>query len=459
MVTFSTLLLVGCNLFSSENVTPDNKTIEKTELQKLYETTFNGNSIVIKGDTVINQKEIQLHNNQTVANIDAIKNANGTFKMVAIGGGLTAGARDGGLYRNGQLTSFPNLIAIQMKADFKQPLFAQNEANGYGYKVVSNVSNGIPKYKAVSNNIALLKSSPIVELSPYNGEIDNWGVPFSGTFDLMFNKNADISSYDNPFKTRLFNEQPLNALDRVLNTKFDLVIIESGLDTYIKAVISGTSFSNGSSSLSQLPYATIMDYSKTIGAKAIIANIPSIVDFPFLNFVNINQIRKINNSELAIRSYTLYAQDDINAPILSVPSGSLMIPNALADSLLNPNIPVSQKRGFSYKNPLRSREVYTTERVETLIANLENKNKSINFYANYYNYPVVDLYTLYKKVAKNELLSDDGIKVTQQNFFSSDGIFPSAFGQSIIANEYIKTINSFYKTNIPLIQTAYYLNK
>jgi hypothetical protein len=131
----------------------------------------------------------------------------------------------------------------------------------------------------------------------------------------------------------------------------------------------------------------------------------------------------------------------------------------LADSLLNPNIPTSQKRGMSYKMPLRSREIYTNDRVESLLNDLEMQNKTIEYFAKQYNYPVVDLYSLFKKVASNSFITDDGIKVDKKAFFSTDGIFPTAFGQAIIANEYIKTINSFYKTNIPLIQTAYYLNK
>src|SRR6201993_5195847 len=49
---------------------------------------------------------------------------------VAIGNSITSGFADGALYYNGQLVSFPNLIAQQLKqvggGDFKQPLVSQN---------------------------------------------------------------------------------------------------------------------------------------------------------------------------------------------------------------------------------------------------------------------------------------------------------------------------------------------
>lgn len=136
-----------------------------------------------------------------------------------------------------------------------------------------------------------------------------------------------------------------------------------------------------------------------------------------------------------------------------------MYPNILADSLLNPNIQANQKRGLSYKTPLLYNEVYTSDRVKSLQNTIEMQNNQIIDYAQKNNFPIVDLYSLFKKVVSNSLVTDDGIKVDKRTFFSSDGIFPTAFGQAVIANEYIKTINFFYKTNIPLIQTAYYLNK
>jgi hypothetical protein len=59
-------------------------------------------------------------------------------------------------------------------------------------------------------------------------------------------------------------------------------------------------------------------------------------------------------------------------------------------------------------------------------------------------------------------VTDDGILVENKmdgNFFSVDGITPTAFGQAIIANEFIKAINKHYQMDIPLIKTSDYLEK
>lgn len=43
------------------------------------------------------------------------------------------------------------------------------------------------------------------------------------------------------------------------------------------------------------------------------------------------------------------------------------------------------------------------------------------------------------------------VRVTAEEFFSLDGMYPSAIGQAMIANEVIKTINKAYNMDIPLI--------
>jgi exosome complex RNA-binding protein Rrp4 len=65
-----------------------------------------------------------------------------------------------------------------------------------------------------------------------------------------------------------------------------------------------------------------------------------------------------------------------------------------------------------------------------------------------------------KKVIAGQYVSDDGFKIDGSfpngNFFSQDGIYPSAIGQAVIANEFIKVINKKFQTQIPLINLTVY---
>ena len=457
------LSTTSCKTVTEEKITPNIEVKEKSALQKLYESSANGKATIFVGDTTIPYKELRLHEAPSNVNIENLKNAKGELRIIAVGGGMCSGARNFGLYRNAQLTAFPNLIARQIKIEFKQPLFGEKEFNGYGYKAFSRTTNGVPKYNVVKNDIALLKSSPIIELNPYQGEIDNWAIPFTALYGLRFNRElAQYNSLDNAYKTRILlntkSKQGENNIEyNILNQRFDFFIMESGLDSYIISFLANGLATVGSTNgnLSEPPYIKIMEYARKIGAKGAIANIPDITDFPFVNFVLPKDIRKVNQSEIYVKSNSYSSSKQIE----TVADGCIFVPNALADSLMNLKIPVSEKRGLSPSKPLDREDVYMLDRLKITLASLsENNQTNIPYWAKANNYPIVDLYTLFKNVAKGTI-SEDGTRVNKANFFSSDGIFPSAFGQAIIANEYIKTINSYYKTNIPLIKTAYYLDK
>ena len=57
-------------------------------------------------------------------------------RYIAVGNSLTAGVSDGGLYREGQLSSYPNILAGQFAqvggGEFVQPLSTEAQANRAG---------------------------------------------------------------------------------------------------------------------------------------------------------------------------------------------------------------------------------------------------------------------------------------------------------------------------------------
>ncbi len=84
----------------------------------------------------------------------------------------------------------------------------------------------------------------------------------------------------------------------------------------------------------------------------------------------------------------------------------------------------------------------------------------IKKFAKDYNHPLVDFYAVYKKVLAGQYISEDGFKIDPSfpngNFFSADGLYPSAIGQAVLANEVIKVFNTSYGSQIPLIKIKDY---
>ncbi len=78
---------------------------------------------------------------------------------LAVGNSLTAGYADNGLYREGQLNSYPLILSQQFAlvggGAFTQPLFTEAQANGSGYLALTGFSGGAPTTAAVTTNLGI----------------------------------------------------------------------------------------------------------------------------------------------------------------------------------------------------------------------------------------------------------------------------------------------------------------
>lgn len=102
-------------------------------------------------------------------------------RYVAVGNSLTAGFSDGGLYLEGQLNSYPNILATQFRAagggDFAQPLFTEAQNNGSGYlRLTGFNAAGSPITANVTTNLAIRSQNPTL-YTRFDGRVDNLGVP------------------------------------------------------------------------------------------------------------------------------------------------------------------------------------------------------------------------------------------------------------------------------------------
>jgi len=86
-------------------------------------------------------------------------------------------------------------------------------------------------------------------------------------------------------------------------------------------------------------------------------------------------------------------------------------------------------------------------------------NSAIVSLANQFGFAVADM-NQFMKTLTNTGLSFDGVDYTPKyiegGVFSLDGVHPNNRGYAIIANEFIRTINNFYGSNLqPVIVSNY----
>ena len=401
LLTLSAIFLAACK--PADNKPLDNNS--KSDLVKAYEAATDGLNYTLVGDTTRPNVLTPLHptTNQT-ANITALKAADGSFRYVAIGASLTAGVRDGGWFNDGMTTAYPNLIARQMGlTDFKQPLFDDKEFNGYGQKLPVTNSQ-MPVYKAVSNNIAFKPQGVEMVLSPFAGtQLDNFAVPnlLHSAVANNLSSISGLSTYYKLYLKRVLDVNYTTILDRVEKNKFSFYSIEDYTQELIRFAQTGN-------------FRQIYIYDEN---SSYANNTTGGIEYFYVNIPNLKNTKGFL----------------INVPMI------LDIPYF--------------KDSTKYGGKRPSIDISLLHLYEGIF------NKHINFIGNRYSVPVVDIKNLYEQIHKGDYVSESSKKVTDSVFFSSDGIYPSAYGQALIANECIKTINSFYKTTIPLIQTDYYLNR
>ena len=385
------------------------------------------------------------------------KNTEAGFRLLSVGGSLSSGFRDGGLYREGQLTAFPNLVARQMGVNFDQPLFDANEGNGSGYNTLVD-TEPIASFKMVKNNLGY-EDNKAEKLKPFMGKnMDHYAFP-GMNYDLGYQGSNE--KMNQKFSDRIFNnsqkQSDFNA-SLIKKQTSDFFIIEAGYDDIVAGIMTG-----GGGGVPNQNAFTMTQVSETFQtfainkAKGIVLNVPDVLDFPYFNQTTPEKIRNLSGVVIRVKDSGSAKVDVAGFRDFNLTTDKL-IPTPTVQKLMRGEI-----KGLALLSDydVLSKVSYNDEWNKMMPGPYNDIQISRKAKAS--NLPVVDIYGLYKKIIAGTYTTDDGIKVNPDwvkgNFFSADGIYPTAFGQAVIANEVIKTMNQFYKLNIPLIDTRFFLKK
>ena len=389
------------------------------------------------------------------------------LNMVAMGGGMTAGVRNGGLYRYGQMTAYPNLVARQMgMTDFQSPLFAENEANGTGYLQLVDDGTQYPSWKEVNNSKATVKAGSPPELPKYTGgAVHNYALPGGGGL----NTASSVASVGNSwsiggvFASRILpanvDSKTVTLREQVLKQPINFFILEDDIDMQLSIIKNNAVaiIAHGSQIADMGPI--MLDYTRSLmkekanADKGVIFTWPIITDLAYFNWYTIKDLKsKAKSISITTtrggESYTLDGSDNGSA------TDFLLMPTPTIDALFR-----NLKKGDNISIALANADILDPQEFLGNTFSIRVYNTSMRKLAKDRGLAIVDLEKIYSQIHNNTYVSSDGFRIdggTRGNFFSADGIYPTAIGQAVIANEVIKSINATYKSSIPLINLKDY---
>lgn len=387
-------------------------------------------------------------------------------KYVAVGNSLTAGFADGGLYREGQLSSYPAIMAEQFKlaggGEFTQPLFTEAQRNGSGYlRLTGFDAAGMPVLTPVTSELAVRgrgQDNATNLLTKYTEPVQNLGVPGIRMSDVStpgYGWNNPLGF--NPYYERLLPDAPVPPAS-------------GALTPYVKTVENSnpTFFTMWLGNNDVLGYATSgglgtitrqEDFERNLnammaalakdGVKGMVINIPDVTGIPYFTTKSTPMLMQM----AAAAGAKLYITTGAGTTREATAEDYVLLPSTVGtpEQVGNMTIP----HGFSQFNALRNNEVLDKDEVALVKNATQRFNQALAAKANA-NIGLVDMNAFFTSVQMREgrpQLSINAVAYSPAfitgNLFSLDGVHLTPRGYAIVANKIIDDINKKFNTRIP----------
>jgi lysophospholipase L1-like esterase len=408
-------------------------------------------------------------------------------KYVAVGNSLTAGYQSAGLYQSAQVYSYPNLIAQQLTkagaslGSFEQPYYSDPgtpdaTGNASRYEIISLVGPVIgPKGLPAGNptNSALAR--------PYDN-LGIPGIPLAGFMDETGTYQSPPLGRDVILRWTSVTSFPKSVYKQAVALQPDIMTFWLGANDVLGYATSGgvsPSAPTSTTIFAALYTQAIASLKASLpNAKIVVGNIPDVRAIPFFTTVGPAVAAKIG--ALGLKLYYQKAGEpgvatgqtsltEANPPLLTLtgmtyasylgqPTGlwyrANKIPYAAVAAL---GIDTTKPFGLHPQNPWPNALVLDPSE-QTSCANATSAfNATIASVASANGAAVVDFYTFFNNVAANGYSLAGETYTTayvEGGLFSLDGVHPSSRGYGIVANEYIKVMNSKFGMSIPLVDIS-----
>lgn len=402
-------------------------------------------------------------------------------KYVAVGNSLTAGYADNGLYRDGQLNSYPSILAQQFRLvgggnTFIQPLFTPEQANGTGYLKLTSLpttaSGGAPVIVPVPAQAVRGQVNGQPLFTKFTGPLNNLGVPGIRMSDVLTPGYGSVAG--NPYFERILPDAiALRTYQQFVGDNMtDATFFSCFMGNNDALGYAGSGGVTAFTPTAQFTtnYNALLSTLLGSGRTGVVIGIPKVTVAPFFQTVTLTQV--LNSVTAAVRAANP-AAPAVTALVIQSPlatatggiratkTGDLLLLNQQAAYGTIGRTDVGTKNGpygLSLTNPLANNLVLDAEEVAAVNAKIDEYNGIMKAQADARNLAWVDLTTLTTQLGTG--LNQNGVNFSLSfilgGVFSLDGIHFTPAGYALVANEIIKSVNAKYTASIPLVDATRY---
>jgi lysophospholipase L1-like esterase len=396
-------------------------------------------------------------------------------KYIAIGNSLTAGFADGTLYKSGQESSYPNMLAGQFQlvggGAFTQPLLNDNAGwpalkRVLGIKV--NCATGVPGLSPVlfTGTPDASNANNISAAGPYN----NLGIPGIRCIHYVVPGYGSLNPYSARFYTNAQKAgSPMAVALASEATFFTCWLGNNDVLGYATAGGEGAASGTAANDISPVAafkgvYDALIDGMTANGAKGALMTIPDVSATPFfttipakgLPLTRQGQVDSLNAAYApAGITFTLGANFFVIADAAA--PGGLRQAKAGEYILLTASDSITCG-GWGSKKPIPEAYTLTADEVANIVNATNAFNQIITDNAVEHGLALVDMNAYIKTLVAG--ITWNGVSYTATfvtgGAFSLDGIHLTPRGYALAANEILRVVNQHYKASIPAVDINKY---
>ena len=394
---------------------------------------------------------------------------------VALGSSMTAGYSNGALYYDAQQNSYANILAEQFKliggGEFKIPNVSQSSIGmGNANNAPSILGNRTDCQGVVSLGPVKIATqgdaSVFTNIYSSQGSFNNMAVPDAKVIDM------EVNGYANPFYQRMSSSASSSILSDAIAKNPTFFSVNLGLQDVLKYTLKG----GASDSITPIAGTIGVGFEASInnvidklmanGAKGVVTNIPSIKTMAYFNTIAWNALKldaatatNLSNFYANLDSTKFYEGDngfiimDSNNPFLG-------FRQAVAGEYILLNVPLDSVKCHKWGSliPIPDRYSLTLSEINAIETAITNYNTILRNIASSKGLAFVDVNAFFSKVKSGFIYN--GVTVNAAfvsgGAYSLDGLNLTARGNALLANEFIKAINSTYQSSIPEVDAMRY---